>query len=769
MTHEAIAEFLQYLHGSLDPEEEVYLAPADNPKAEVAVASLDEAIRYATELQDRGVFCSSGTFTARTARKREHLLCVPALLLDADLKDKLIAEGVDEQEADKKIRACSPAILEKLCQKHRQLILAALSQVGLEPSSLVFTGGGHQVYLSVDFLDQREVERLVAVHRALVAKLNSLAGWQLFDRQVVDSGTRYFRLPGTANTKSDPPRWAAIVQNSGPVYGLEQLETIVGQQSKEQATAGEEDETEEASAEVVRILLPYWKKGKRHDLALSLCGFLAKADWSWSKVKACLVAIASQAKDEELSGRLNDLKTTFARPAKGEEIRGYIGLAEILTAADLRRLEELTGSGEIPIDESPVERWPELKPEALHGLAGDFVKAVAPHTEADPVALLVNLITMFGNAIGANPYFSVEYTKHYLQLFAVLVGVTSKGRKGQSMSALRHSFSQVDGDWLKDRVSSGLSTGEGLIYQVRDMRSGKNKDGDIVVLDAGVEDKRFLAVEEEFAGVLKAIAREGNTMSAILRQAWDTGDLHPLTKTSPTRATGAHISLLGHITKGELLRHITETEQTNGFGNRILWFLIKRARVIPKPRGILQEHLAPLVHRLRLALDFARKTTELDRDEQAEKLWEEVYPELSEGKPGLFGALTARAEAQVMRLACLYALLDRSPLVQRQHLQAALALWDYSEESVRLIFGDALGDPTADEILRVLRRSPAGLTRTDIRDLFGRHRRATDIGRALGVLLGLGLVRREEQQTKGRPIERWYATATKETKATKGN
>jgi hypothetical protein len=59
-----------------------------------------------------------------------------------------------------------------------------------------------------------------------------------------------------------------------------------------------------------------------------------------------------------------------------------------------------------------------------------------------------------------------------------------------------------------------------------------------------------------------------------------------------------------------------------------------------------------------------------------------------------------------MRLAMLYALLDGTNIVGRPHMEAALAVWEYCEASARHIFGDKLGDPTADEILAVLRSRP---------------------------------------------------------------
>jgi hypothetical protein len=136
--------------------------------------------------------------------------------------------------------------------------------------------------------------------------------------------------------------------------------------------------------------------------------------------------------------------------------------------------------------------------------------------------------------------------------------------------------------------------------------------------------------------------------------------------------------------------------------------------------------------------------------------------------PALIGAILGRAEAQVMRLACLYALLDHSTVIHADHLLAALALWEYSEASARYIFGDALGDPIADELLRGLRSIfPKGLTRTEIRDFFGRNLSADDIGRALKVLLERKLARFEKKtDTKGRHPEVWFATDGSTTETT---
>src|SRR5437899_12601745 len=116
---------------------------------------------------------------------------------------------------------------------------------------------------------------------------------------------------------------------------------------------------------------------------------------------------------------------------------------------------------------------------------------------------------------------------------------------------------------------------------------------------------------------------------------------------------------------------------------------------------------------------YAARVGRMQFDEDAEANWCRVYPSLSEGKPGMVGAVTRRGEAQVIRLSCLYALLDRSPIVAVEHLRAALALWNYCEASAEFVFSTTTGDETADILLARLRmRGGDGMTETEIRDSF---------------------------------------------------
>ena len=405
---------------------------------------------------------------------------------------------------------------------------------------------------------------------------------------------------------------------------------------------------------------------------------------------------------------------------------------------------------EVPAPQSPVHPLRLIQPsfpaplsdKAFHGLLGEIVRKIEPHSEADPAGILIQLLAALGNAIGPRPFIRVESDSHPPRINMVAVGETAKGRKGTSFGYVKRISQMIDPTWTEERFKSGLSSGEGLISQ----------------LHADDIDKRLLVVESEFASVLHVIGRQGNTLSALIRQAWDTGDIATLTK-EPLTARGTHISVIGHITRDELVRHLSSTEAANGFANRFLWTFVRRSKLLPEGGHLDWQSMESLVHELRESVNSAQFVEEVTRDDDARRIWIEHYPSLSEGSPGLLGAVTGRAEAQVLRLSLIYALLDRSSIIKQPHLEAGLEVWRYAEESARYIFGDKTGDRLADDLLSELRdRRPAWMTRTEIRNHFSKNQRSERIDE---VLILLSRYRKVESETirdgTGRPTERWRA------------
>jgi hypothetical protein len=397
---------------------------------------------------------------------------------------------------------------------------------------------------------------------------------------------------------------------------------------------------------------------------------------------------------------------------------------------------------------------PTLADPALYGLAGLVVRSLAPHTEADPAAILLQFLAAFGNLVGPAPHCLVGSTRHGLNLFVVLVGESSKARKGTSWRQISSLFTEVDGLWAARRVTTTRPTANGIIHALRDQQPAT--------------DRRLLLLSEEFASILHVAGRRTGQLSPLLRCAWDGGDLCAHDGHRPLQATDAHISIVGHVTQSDLAHHLSRTESHNGFANRCLWISVRRSKSLPEGGSLPPEERAAMARELRRALDWVHTQNGIvfRRTPAARELWNDRYPALSQGRADVYGAATSRAEAQVLRLSAIYAALDCSPLVEVCHLQAALAVWDYCLASARLFFDAAPIDPTAQRIGEALDAAPEGLTKTQIRGLFHGHVSTERIDLALEQLTSLGLINRRIAAGRGRSSTFWFPA--EDTKAAGG-
>jgi hypothetical protein len=416
------------------------------------------------------------------------------------------------------------------------------------------------------------------------------------------------------------------------------------------------------------------------------------------------------------------------------------------------------------IDAQPIRDFPVMAEEAFVGLAGDIVRMIEPHTESDRAGLLLSAHTFFGNCIGRGPHYRVESTAHGLNLYVLKIGDSSKARKGTGEDRVRSLFRHVDEEWESRRLHTGLSSGEGVIWEVRDpitklVKEGKGAAAPMVqqTVDEGVSDKRLMIIESEFSGALRVMQREGNILSRVMRDGWDGGNLATMTKNSPARATGACISIIGHITAPELRECLDRTDMANGFGNRFLFACVRRSKFLPFGGNLPDEDVFAMAARVRRAVADAKRVQQVGMSLAAREGWTRIYRDLSADRPGLLGSLTARAEAQVVRLATIYAMWARSNCIELEHLTAAVAVQEFCHKSVEYIFGDTLGDPVADTILAGLKAAgQSGLTRTDINNLFSRNAPASQIARALDELSRRRLAAQHKgEAVNGRPPEIW--------------
>jgi hypothetical protein len=420
--------------------------------------------------------------------------------------------------------------------------------------------------------------------------------------------------------------------------------------------------------------------------------------------------------------------------------------------------------------EPDKDNWiPPMREEAFYGIVGRFINRIFDATEADKNALCVQFLIFFASMIGRIPYFQMSSDQHFPNLFAIIVGDTSSGRKGTGLSNCKAFFKLFCAEFVKSNISDGLATGEGLIHRLRDpieeeieesardkSSSSEQKPAKKKIVDKGCTDKRMLVSEQEFVQVLNSSNRPGSILSSIIRKTWDGVDMSNLSKTAPQTVSNPYVCMIGQITPEELKGTFKTLDYSNGFGNRFLWVLSRRSKLLPIPPDISRYNFCDLIHDTREALFHSQRVGPMHFSDEALPIWSENYIKNQTSGKGILGAMTSRSSANILRISVVYALLDKSSVIEKHHLNAALAVWEYSYNSTAFLFGDATS-PLSRKILYHLSNSEHGLSKTEIREIFSNHKSAEDIDSALKILQDDELVDFEIEPTKGRPIERWFA------------
>jgi len=264
-------------------------------------------------------------------------------------------------------------------------------------------------------------------------------------------------------------------------------------------------------------------------------------------------------------------------------------------------------------DDSPDthRNAPRPDPICLYGLVGDVARAGSDGTEANPWAIAANFMAYMSCAIGRGPYLPIGNTWHHTRLFVLHIGRSGRGRKGDAVSLVSRldtALRQLKEPAAPPIHRGGLSSREGLVSLFHD----GYKNGKVEV--PAIEDKRLWVVESEFSNVLHQGRREGNTLSAALRDCWDGVCLKPATKSNRLFASHPHLCLSGAISPSELLALMRARELTNGFANRFLMIWAEREKIVPFPKATPQESVDALAARILSVLDFVQAELVSERD-----------------------------------------------------------------------------------------------------------------------------------------------------------
>lgn len=282
------------------------------------------------------------------------------------------------------------------------------------------------------------------------------------------------------------------------------------------------------------------------------------------------------------------------------------------------------------------------------------------------------------------------------------------------------------------------------------------------VTDPGVPDKRAWFVMEEFGRFFNTNGRSGGFGNAdTVRSAFDSGNLKNSSKNSNEKVTNPHISIVGHITPQELSQKLNIVDCFNGLLNRFMFFCVKRQRYLPLGKKVdekeLHKHLDSIISALNFVKGLPGEEFEIKLSEKALKEYGRIYRKQNH-YPTVLKSLICRSTTQILRVAMTHAVMDHSRVIKKKHIKAADALWDYSEQSCKFLFGDIIGNIDADRLLIALMDADNGMTDGDIGDFFKRNLNKTDLETIKQMLVNFKLVFYENIQygKNNKKSRRWF-------------
>ncbi|GAA3552581.1 hypothetical protein GCM10022222_40260 [Amycolatopsis ultiminotia] len=403
---------------------------------------------------------------------------------------------------------------------------------------------------------------------------------------------------------------------------------------------------------------------------------------------------------------------------------------------------------------------PALDPVVFDCYLGGLVHAVADYTEGDPVNVLASLLCLCGVHLGQGPHVRAGDDFHPLLVWPLVIGRTNSGRKGAGWSSAKRLATAAAPDFMVANVRSGLTSGEGLAAMFTDDPDEAPDDGDTPAkprrrggrLPAG--DRRLVVFEAEWAGVMERMKREGNSLSATLRAAWEGGDLSTMAVTARI-APESHIGILGHITPDEFRSKVSRSDMAGGTYNRFLPLMVSRTRFLPGGQGAPDAIVKGLGAELAERLDAAGELDSIGFTTAGDALWRQLYVEFGTdtGDRPEVEQFISRAAPYCLRIAAIHAALDLADAIDTRHLLPAAALVRYSIASARTALTD---DQAAAKLLAWIAAAGVdGRTRNEIReDYCHKHKRATEEARkVLADLIDSGQVAVGKRPGKGRPTE----------------
>ncbi|HEY7032581.1 MAG TPA: hypothetical protein VH482_14665, partial [Thermomicrobiales bacterium] len=491
---------------------------------------------------------------------------IVSLPFDFDLTDYL---GVTKDE----LQTWAQADIDACIDRQRQDVEEIFGHLNLPIHRLDYSGYGLAAHVVLPPHRREVIPELRKLHKAIVARINTLSRPPMADPQVCDAGTRIMRLPGSQNLKGEIPRLARTIYRVEGTVTEEQLRHAAGetaappQRAIPKTGTAFDAETERA---IVRAIAPHWSEGKRHALALAVAGLFAKAGVPEEQTHRIVEDLEGT---DESWDRARAVHTSYERVRSGLDVKGFYALREYLPPdlaswltqrADAVRQTTrpvlLLGSETVEQKDRRIAASFTPAPESSYfGWFGAYRDLMAPTSEAPDQFHLGASLVLAGAMIGRRVHTRYANDPLYANLFAVLIGRTGTSRKDTAIKRATilpqlcppNRFVNPAFD-----ISRDVSSAEGLVAILKD------KPNTLLYLT-------------ELSGLLKNARRKGTTtILDRLIEAWDTPEtLQNLNKQTPQTAIKPYLSIVAATQPGRIASEMTAEDIASGFANRWLYIV----------------------------------------------------------------------------------------------------------------------------------------------------------------------------------------------------
>lgn len=382
---------------------------------------------------------------------------------------------------------------------------------------------------------------------------------------------------------------------------------------------------------------------------------------------------------------------------------------------------------------------PNVDKAMFNGPFGEIVDALDPHTEGSRVGVLGTLVAAFSGYLGQHTKVQTGNGLSPLMFWTVLVGQTGKGRKGTATRIGMKVVEQAFSAWSEENVIHGCpATGLGFIQELAE-RADADSTTPVMVIEEEMDD---------FIGNAKKDKRIG----VYLRKAWDGATLVHKTKVDDITVREPHVGFVGHVQPRNWAAIAGSRDATGGTYNRFLPLAVERSKNLPvfsqtDTTELVREQARKLRRMAQNAREIDVVRVRPDVAEWFEEFHRPVVEQMVEGSEEL-AQMSERAMAYLIRLAALYALAGGRDEIEVEDLDAALALVQYSVDTVLAVLPEAGGERLGARILAALEAN-GELSRSELWDIIGRNFSARDITNALKGLPQV--VTRTGKSTGGRP------------------